>query len=222
MIIPADRSYYGGYTAYFKLRDVVLKNQIFMNSVNEFKSKICMNKSIGIEYNWRTAIIGLVIVVSLASCSTSKRSDYSTLTGKSDTHIVKKRNLSRTREQLVKEAVKWIGTPYEFGGMEKGKGSDCSGLVMAVYEQIANIKIPRNSAKQADFCIPINQNEVSPGDLVFFATGKDITRISHVGIMIDDVQFVHSSQSKGVVISRTDSPYYVKTFKGYGRVPGLD
>ena len=79
--------------------------------------------------------------------------------------------------------------------------------------------MPRNSAKQAEFCKSLDPDEVEIGDLVFFATGKDPDRISHVGIMIDEVNFVHASTKKGVVVSRIDTPYYIRTFKMFGRVP---
>jgi cell wall-associated NlpC family hydrolase len=45
--------------------------------------------------------------------------------------------------------------------------------------------------------------------------------VSHVGIVIDDRQFIHASSSKGVVISDMTTPYYQRTFKMFGRVPAL-
>lgn len=122
-------------------------------------------------------------------------------------------------EKIVKEALTWIGTSYAYGRQDKGVATDCSGLTMVVYEQIANVKIPRNSAKQADFCLTLNDKDVEAGDLVFFATGKDKNKVSHVGIMIDPIRFVHASSSKGVVISDMKNPYFLKTFIKYGRVP---
>ncbi len=130
-------------------------------------------------------------------------------------------HLDKKRKKIVDESMTWLGTPYKYAGQERGKGADCSGMVMSVYLDATGIKLPRNSAKQAEFCKRIKEKEVKPGDLVFFATGKDPDRISHVGIMLDDVNFIHSSTSKGVVISRTDTPYYIRTFMMYGRVPSL-
>ena len=40
-----------------------------------------------------------------------------------------------------------MGTPYKYGGSEKGKGTDCSGMVLKVYEKVLDKKLPRNSAK---------------------------------------------------------------------------
>lgn len=130
-------------------------------------------------------------------------------------------NASRQQKQIVDEACSWLGTPYQYAGAVKGEGTDCSGMVMKVYEDVAGCKIPRNSAKQAEFCEKIEADEVAVGDLVFFATGKDADRVSHVGIVIDDSRFIHASASKGVVISDYNTPYYQRTFKMFGRVPLL-
>lgn len=112
-----------------------------------------------------------------------------------------------------------MGTPYAFGKAEKGVACDCSGLVYGVFEKVSGIKIPRISAKQKEFCKPLKKKDVREGDLCFFATGKDPDKISHVGIMVDDTNFIHSSSTKGVIVSDITQPYWVRTFKGYGRVP---
>lgn len=121
--------------------------------------------------------------------------------------------------KIVKEAKSWLGTPYKYASCEKGKGTDCSGMVLKVYEETKGIKLPRNSKKQAEFCKKLKKNDVKPGDLVFFATGKDKNIISHVGIMIDDNQFIHASTKKGVILSEMSTPYYERTFIMFGRVP---
>lgn len=126
--------------------------------------------------------------------------------------------LDRTQKLIAEEAVSWMGTPYKYGGSEKGKGTDCSGMVLKVYEKVLDKKLPRNSAKQAEFCRKIRKRDVKVGDLVFFATGKDADRVSHVGIMIDDRNFIHASTRKGVIVSDVTTPYYERTFIMYGRV----
>lgn len=115
----------------------------------------------------------------------------------------------------------WMNTPYGYGKNEKGVASDCSGMVLSVYEKTTDIKLPRNSAKQAEFCNKLDESEVKTGDLVFFATGRDPEVISHVGIMIDSDKFIHASTKKGVIISEINTPYYIRTFKMFGHVPGL-
>lgn len=126
------------------------------------------------------------------------------------------------RELLAKEAESWIGTPYKYGCAEKGEGSDCSGMIVKVYEKVLGWKLPRNSAAQAEFCIPLDTDDVKAGDLVFFATGADPAKVTHVGIMEGDGKtFIHVSSSKGAVISWLTNPYYSKRILMFGRVPGM-
>lgn len=122
-------------------------------------------------------------------------------------------------EKIARECKSWVGTPYGFGRNEKGVATDCSGMVVIVYDEVAGIKLPRNSAEQCEYCTQIEENDIEAGDLVFFATGSEKGKVSHVGVMIDKDQFVHASGSKGVIISEMTTPYYRRTFLCYGRVP---
>lgn len=132
---------------------------------------------------------------------------------------IQTQKLKGVEKRLVEESLSWVGTPYRYAGSDKGKGTDCSGLVCKVYQQVTGKKLPRNSGKQAEFCDKIKRKALKAGDLVFFATGRDKSVISHVGIMIDSNQFVHASASKGVIVSDLDTPYYQRTFMMCGRVP---
>lgn len=154
----------------------------------------------------------------LSGCHSSRKVQKRGDSVRSNTeHVIRKGD--KTSEQIIKEAYSWMGTPYIYAGSEKGIGTDCSGMVMRVYECAAGLALPRNSALQAEFCTKLDDSEIRPGDLIFFATGKDPGRISHVGIIIDGELFIHASSKKGVVVSRYDTPYYRRTFKMYGRVP---
>lgn len=157
--------------------------------------------------------------LTLSSCHTTKKI-------KPQTHHTKVEHLhigkpTKTQKRIIDEAMTWLGTPYKYAGAEKKKGTDCSGMVLRVYEKVTGESLPRNSAKQAEYCRSIKRTQVEPGDLVFFATGKDPDKISHVGIIIDDDHFIHASSSKGVVISDLTTNYYQRTFKKFGRVPGM-
>lgn len=124
------------------------------------------------------------------------------------------------RSQLVAEAETWLGTPYKYAEAEKGVGSDCSGMIMRIYECVLNYKIPRNSALQAEFCVPVTSEEATGGDLVFFATGTDPEKVTHVGILAGDGDsFIHVSSSKGAVVSKLSSNYYASRLLMFGRVP---
>lgn len=164
----------------------------------------------------------LMACVFMTSCKTSgsvrrgsHRSQTHLLTGKKRENI----KVHGMRRALIEEALSWEGTPYKYANADKREGTDCSGMVLRVYDDVAQIKLPRNSAKQSEFCRVIRQKDVRPGDLVFFATGSDPSRVSHVGMMIDDTRFIHASTKKGVVISDITTPYYQRTFICFGRVP---
>lgn len=153
------------------------------------------------------------------SCHTSHKGSGRGRHRSETAHEIHVDGKNKRGKKVVKEAMEWLGTPYKYGGAEKGKAADCSGMVMSAYLEATGIKLPRNSAKQAEFCKKISGDDLEIGDLCFFATGKDPNRISHVGIMIDNETFIHSSTSKGVVTSKITTPYYTRTLIQFGRVP---
>lgn len=163
----------------------------------------------------------VVVAVCLCACTTHRQVRKKDVPSVSADMYVKGHSLSKRQRLMIEEACSWMGTPYRYGGAEKGKGTDCSGLVLRVYLDVTEIKLPRNSAKQAEFCNNIKAKDVRPGDLVFFATGSDPKRVSHVGMMLDGESFIHASSSKGVTVTRLDNVWYSKRLLGFGRVPGM-
>ena len=127
----------------------------------------------------------------------------------------------RTAGRIVDEARRWIGTPYRHGGKTRRKGTDCSGMVMEVYRTAAGVALPRNSARQQEFCRRIDRSELTPGDLVFFSSKRGGSKVSHVGIYIGDGRFIHASSSRGVMESGMDERYFATHYHSSGRVPGL-
>lgn len=167
-------------------------------------------------YNTLLSVAIILIFLILTSCKS--REKVASTPGHPHVeavHIVKVNQLQR---ELIDEAYTWLGTPYKYAGAEKGEGTDCSGMVMKVYESVTGEKLPRNSAKQAEYCEILNAEDVAAGDLVFFATGKDPERVSHVGLVVDNETFIHASSTKGVVVSNFTTPYYQRTFRMFGRV----
>ncbi|MDE6485570.1 MAG: C40 family peptidase [Duncaniella sp.] len=125
-------------------------------------------------------------------------------------------SMESSSRALLAEAKKWLGTPYKYGGEDRN-GVDCSGLVLNVFRNALNIKLPRSSSKQMEYSSSIAKRDLIPGDLLFFATTGG-NRISHVGMYIGEGKMVHSSTSRGVMVSRIEEDYFVKTFAGAGRV----
>ncbi|WP_419870915.1 C40 family peptidase [Chryseobacterium sp. CT-SW4] len=127
--------------------------------------------------------------------------------------------VSGSVKSLLKDAEKYIGTPYKFGG-NTSSGFDCSGFTLKVFEE-NDYKLPRRSSDQAETGKKINIREVKPGDLLFFATGGG-SRVSHVGIVHDidngEIKFIHASTSKGVIISSLNEKYWNKAYLHAQRV----
>ena len=165
-------------------------------------------------------LVMAIMVITMIGCHTHRKGQK--LHGNPVSEYVAPSGVSAAQQRLIDEAMTWLGTPYKYSWQIKGKGTDCSGMVVGVYGCIGIAGLPRNSAKQAEYCRNLKAKDVEVGDLVFFATGKDPHKISHVGIMLDNDNFIHASTSKGVVISQISTPYYTRTFKQYGRIPDFD
>jgi len=120
-------------------------------------------------------------------------------------------------EAIVQAASALIGTPYHFGGADL-QGFDCSGLVLYSHEKIG-LEIPRTAADQRRSALPVADDAISPGDLVFFHLhGR---RVNHVGIYAGSGRFIHAPSSGGVVsYADLSDPYYSKHFAGAGRFWG--
>lgn len=116
---------------------------------------------------------------------------------------------------LISEATRWLGVPYRYAGNDMN-GVDCSGLTSQVYLKSLKVKMPRNSREQQRWCLVVEKNELIPGDLVFFATGSDKNRVSHVGIYIGNGDIIHAS-SRGVIISSLNEKYYLTRYHSSGR-----
>lgn len=108
---------------------------------------------------------------------------------------------------LFLEAAEWLGTPYRNGGNDK-KGIDCSGLSCRIYENIYRIRLPRRSQEQYTNSHKKSISQLKQGNLVFFRTPNSGTNCGHVGIYLKDRKFIHSSSSKGVIITSLDNTYW--------------
>lgn len=124
--------------------------------------------------------------------------------------------VSETAFQIIKEASKYLGMPYAWGGASPQTSFDCSGLVQWSFKQ-AGVNVPRTSAQQYLATQRISIDEVKPGDLVFFSYGKGI---AHVGIYIGNGKMIQSSNS-GVNIANL-AGYWEQYIAGFGRVAGVN
>lgn len=122
-------------------------------------------------------------------------------------------------KQLILAAKENIGVRYKSGGITS-EGFDCSGLMYTVFD-LYHIKLPHSSSDQAKLGQVVALENAKKGDLIFFKTNGH-RQISHVGMVVeitaDDIKFIHSSTSSGVIISSTNEAYYKRTFVQVNRV----
>ncbi|WP_264552514.1 C40 family peptidase [Flavobacterium sp. N2038] len=152
----------------------------------------------------------LFFILFFASCKST-----SAVTTKKES----KRENKYVVNHLIETATDNIGVRYKAGGTTKS-GYDCSGLVFTTFES-ENIKLPRSSFEQAKIGVVIPMKDAQKGDLIFFKTNKS-KQINHVGLITEvssnEIKFVHSSTSKGVIISSTKEPYYQNSFAQINRI----
>ncbi|MCG2610573.1 LysM peptidoglycan-binding domain-containing protein [Flavobacterium sp. SM15] len=120
---------------------------------------------------------------------------------------------------LIAKASENLGVRYRGGGTDRN-GFDCSGLMFSTFRNI-DLTLPRSSSDMAaNSGVKIDRSQAQKGDLIFFATrGR---WVGHVGmvteVLEDEIKFIHSSTSSGVIISSTKEPYYARRFVQINRV----
>jgi cell wall-associated NlpC family hydrolase len=115
---------------------------------------------------------------------------------------------------VIQTAKSYRGTPYKYGGTTRA-GMDCSALVYHAYSSIG-ITLPRRSEDQSNLGEKVSLQEVKPGDLLFFATGKKRNTVTHSGIVTEversEIRFIHSSTSLGVTEDYLSTRYWSDAF----------
>ncbi len=166
-------------------------------------------------------IFAIVTVLLATGCKSSKSVTGSTSSydknRPADTRI-EIPELYGDEKLLVDEALTWLGTRYKYGGKDYN-GTDCSGLTMQVYMKALGIALPRSSREQQQFCKSIHKKQAQcRRPRILFCTGRDKTRVSHVGLYVGNGQIIHSSASRGVIVSRLEEKYYTSTYHSSGHV----
>ncbi|MDY3919697.1 MAG: SH3 domain-containing C40 family peptidase [Candidatus Limivivens sp.] len=112
----------------------------------------------------------------------------------------------RLRRTMVNYALQFVGNPYVWGGVSLTEGADCSGFVQTVYADFG-YAIPRVAAAQSRCGTKISVSEAIPGDLIFYASGGEV---SHVAMAIGNGQVVEAAgSSAGIIISAIDYEHAV-------------
>ena len=122
-----------------------------------------------------------------------------------------------SREKMLMEIIKYLDTPYKYGGNSKD-GIDCSAFTQNLYRDVLATDLMRSARLQFSQGKSVSsKQDLQFGDLVFFNTRQRV-KPGHVGIYIDDNLFAHASTSKGVTISSMDLDYYSQRFMGGRRI----
>jgi cell wall-associated NlpC family hydrolase len=118
--------------------------------------------------------------------------------------------LARARSQL--------GSPYVWGGASPQTSFDCSGLVQWAY-RLEGVILPRTAQQQFEATVPLSREQLTPGDLLFFAgTYLDPHDwITHVGIYLGNGLMI-DAESADVRVSPVFSGYWAAHYAGAGRV----
>lgn len=120
------------------------------------------------------------------------------------------------RYQVVMTAASMLGMPYQYGGANPDEGFDCSGLVQYSYAQ-AGVQLPRTTQGLYRESNPVRLRRLRPGDILFFKLNAK--RVSHVGIYLGDMRFIHAPKTgRDVSISSLNNRYWRSRLVSAGRM----
>ena len=120
---------------------------------------------------------------------------------------------------IIKEAEKYLGYPYVWGGSSPSTSFDCSGFVSWVINH-SGWDVGRLGAQGlCNICTPVSSANVKPGDLVFFTGTYDTPGVSHVGIYVGNNMMIHCGDP--ISYANLNSSYWQSHFYRYGRLSGI-
>lgn len=170
----------------------------------------------------RQILVPLMMAAIFAGCGVSQRAVHPNSGGSDSDSTQSDENpvamsvssVDETKVSLMEAYRDWKGTPYRLGGATQ-RGVDCSMFVNIVFEDYFDIGLPRNTRTQLNVGDGVRRSAISTGDLVFFRTGRQTL---HVGIMINQKEFLHASTSYGVTISKLGKKYWSNRYLAARRV----
>jgi cell wall-associated NlpC family hydrolase len=116
------------------------------------------------------------------------------------------------KDVVLSQYEDWRGVRYRSGGTDY-RGVDCSGLVQAIFRDAFEVELPRTSREQANLGEAVKQGDIQPGDLLYFIDrGRN-----HVGVAVNEHEFLHASRKKGVILSKFDK-YWKPRLKRVRRI----
>ena len=135
---------------------------------------------------------------------------------------------SRTKKQealsdpqfakMIREAEKYLGYPYVWGGASPSTSFDCSGFVCWVINNCGNgWNVGRTTADGLrSYCSYVSPSDAKPGDLIFFQGTYDTPGASHVGIYVGNNMMIHCGNP--IQYTSIASSYWQQHFMAFGRL----
>ena len=120
---------------------------------------------------------------------------------------------------MIKEAEKYLGYPYVWGGSSPSTSFDCSGFVSYVINHCGNgWSVGRQTANGLlnDCCTRVSKEEAKPGDLIFFQGTYNTAGASHVGIYVGNGMMIHCGNP--IQYTSIKTAYWQKHFYTFGRI----
>lgn len=120
---------------------------------------------------------------------------------------------------MIREAEKYLGYPYVWGGSSPSTSFDCSGFVCYVIDHCGNgWNVGRTTAEGLrNYCKIIRPSDARPGDLIFFQNTYNTSGASHVGIYVGNGMMIHCGNP--ISYASVNTPYWQEHFYCYGRIP---
>ncbi len=169
-----------------------------------------------IQFVLKNFILYFIFLAVLASCHSSKQTTSRPVSKPGVATNKLGAPIAINRNEFVKYAKTFLGTPYLYGSTNPEKGLDCSGFVLNVFNHF-NIKAPRVTKEYTNEGKEVSIKNAKPGDIILFTGSHNANGIvGHMGIITGNnsrLQFIHAATSKniGVILSYFEG-YYQKHF----------
>lgn len=120
--------------------------------------------------------------------------------------------------RMLREAERYLGYPYVWGGSSPSTSFDCSGFVCWVINHCGNgWSVPRTTADGLrSYCSYVSPEEARPGDLVFFQNTYNAPGATHVGIYVGEGMMIHCGEP--IQYTSIESTYWRAHFLAFGRI----
>ena len=144
---------------------------------------------------------------------------YATPGGEYTDYDIPGEALTDTRfANMIREAEKYLGYPYVWGGSSPSTSFDCSGFVSYVINHCGNgWSVGRLTANGLmGVCDIIPKSSAKPGDLIFFQGTYDTSGASHVGIYVGNGMMIHCGNP--ISYASIESNYWQQHFYCFGRI----